>query len=85
MARSGETRAQANHSARGPARLLGRGEVLLSLTYAAAAAHCATLVKDLPNPYADILLGVCVAAVAFGFGWAAFRLVRPRQNPPSGL
>jgi hypothetical protein len=33
---------------------------------------------DVPSPQVDVMLWVCVLALAFGFFWAAYRLVHPR-------
>ena len=82
MARSAGTSPQSRQRRRGPSRFFGRGEVLLSLTYAGTAVHSVGYVKDLPEPYGAILFGVCIAAIIFGFGWGAFRLVKPRQLAP---
>jgi hypothetical protein len=63
----------------GPARALKpQAETYAGIALATAAAHAANWVKDVPSPQVDAILWVCVITLTFGFGWAAYRLARPR-------
>jgi hypothetical protein len=55
-------------------------EVYASIAYAAAAAHSASYMKELPSWYGTVMFFVCIAALIFGFGWGAYRLIRPRSG-----
>jgi hypothetical protein len=55
-----------------------QAETYAGIALATSAAHAADWIKDVPPPQVTLMLWVCLAALAFGFVWAAYRLIWPR-------
>jgi hypothetical protein len=63
----------------GPARLLkSHADTYAGVALATGAAHAADWIRNVQSPPFDVMLWACVAALVFGFFWAAYRLVKPR-------
>ncbi len=64
----------------GPARFLKPyADTSAAIALATSAAYAADRVRDVPAPPGDAMRWVCFTALAFGFGWAAYTLLRPRR------
>ncbi len=70
---------------RGTARLLQpHAETYAGIALSTSAAHAANWITEAPTPQSTAMLWTCAFAMAFGFGWASYRLVRPRSGPGIG-